>query len=301
MKKIGPQVLALIFLISASLSSACISEKTPAIAIAPYPYGYSSAVALAFEIEDASYGEITEAKELLKRQNVNATFFVVAGYYASRADEIKTLKDFEIASKGWDQHEWKDAAGKSPEKLRENIVKAKKWFEENGISVKGFRAPFLKKDESMYKALEEAGFSYDASEIGNEVYQKNALNEIPLTISYDPFWNEKVREFLPVFYYIFSNKNKESSLFSFYTYPRNLESVESFIEYAKENKAWVASSGEILDWHRKREALKLEVKGDKAVVKNTLNEVVEGAYLQAGGKSIPLPRIYANSEAEVPV
>jgi len=43
------------------------------------------------------------------------------------------------------------------------------------------------------------------------------------------------------------------------------------------------------------------VKGDKAVVKNTLNEVVEGAYLQAGGKSIPLPRIYANSEAEVPV
>jgi len=298
MKKIGPQVLALIFLISASLSSACVSEKTSAVAVAPYPYGYSSAVALAFEIEDASYAEIAGAKALLERQKINATFFVVAGYYSTRADEIKTLKGFEIASKGWNQHEWKQIAGK-PEEIRENIAKSKKWFEENGISVKGFRAPFLKKDESMYKALEEAGLSYDASETGSKIYKKNALAEVPLTISYDPFWNVKVREFLSLFYYIFKTKNNEGALFSFYTYPRNLDSAEKFIEYAKENKAWGASSGEILDWHRKREALKLEVNGNKAVVKNTLNDAVEGAYLQVGEKLIPLPKIYANSEVEV--
>ena len=292
------RIFILLILAFLAIFSFCTSKAE--YKLMPYPEKHSSAVALAFEIEDASHGDILKAKEFLEENKINATFFVVAGYYEEKANNIAMLNDFEIAAKAWNQRAWKKAVESDDEKsIEENIKLAKQWFEKNGIAVVGFRAPYLMKHESMHDFLEKYGFYYDSSEVGSRIYRKNNIYELQLSIAYDAFWDENTEKFLPVFYYIFSKKARNSEPFIFYTYPRNFDKLQKFIDYAKAKNAWITSYGELLSWIEARDSTEIIAKGDSLIIKNHGNKALRGAYLRAGDRIIKLPEIKPKSEVRL--
>lgn len=290
-------LFATLFLVLLSLCASKAEYK-----LMPYPEKHASAVALAFEIEDASHDDILNSRNFLEKNRINATFFVVAGYYKERADEIMHLKNFEIAAKAWNQKAWKKAVESGDEKGLENNIKlAKSWFDKNNINVVGFRAPYLMRHDKMHSMLEKYGFYYDSSEVGSGIYRKNNIYELQLSIAYDAFWDENTKKFLPFFYYIFSKNAEKSKPFIFYTYPKDFEDLDKFISYAKAKNAWITSYGELLSWVEARDNTEVEIKGNYAIIKNKSNRTLKDAYLKAGERIIEIPEVKPKSMTKVSI
>jgi peptidoglycan/xylan/chitin deacetylase (PgdA/CDA1 family) len=276
-------------------SSGCLGSE---VSVANWPDGYKSAVILSFDVEQAQAADILKAAEILEEHDADATFFVVAGYYSESEELLYPLEKYEIASKGWDQSAWSE----NPQARKDNIMKAHSWFESKGYSPVGFRSPFLKRDEKIFDILSELGYGYDSSETSLLPTKEGDVFEIPLSVSYDPFWNVDVESYLPLFYFSFEKTYEDDGLFQFYTYPEHLdERGEVFLEYISRKNVWLTSNRDVLDWWKARAQIDLKVSGNSAMVTNNGDNPISGVTLKLGEDYIVLEEIGVGETLKVEV
>jgi peptidoglycan/xylan/chitin deacetylase (PgdA/CDA1 family) len=280
----------LIFAALTIFFSACVSSPTEKdITLANWPYGHKSAVTITFETEVPAEEQLTAISRVLKERDLNATFFVIAGYFQDNPPALEGLRGFEIANLAWIQRDWKDAS-LTPEFQRREISKADAWLRERGYSPRGFRAPFLKTNEATYRILEDLGYAYDASQYFDFYpYRTGNLIEIPLSLNYDLYWDSLSMSYsmLPT-YVAFQESQEKEGLFTFYAHTdkvyRNMNNFTYFLDYAMARDVWFASSGEIADWWLKRENLQLSLEGNRVTVTNMGSTPVTGATIKYKSK-----------------
>jgi hypothetical protein len=275
------------------LTAGCLGEGA---SLANWPHGYKSAVVIGFEVEQAQSSDINKAVQILKSHEANGTFFVVAGYYQNVPEVLEDLHGFEVASKGWNQTEWT----MSYEDQRKSVKRSQDWFEDAGFETVGFRAPFLKSDKETTAVLSDLGYRYDSSKVGQLPSRYNGITELPLSVSYDPFWNKDVEEYLPLLYLTFENTYSRDGLFVFYTYPEHIdEKYGAFLDHISGKNVWLASGGEIVEWWEKREKMSVKIEGDTAIITNNGLDTVSGATLKTRNRYTPIPDVRPGSTIRV--
>jgi peptidoglycan/xylan/chitin deacetylase (PgdA/CDA1 family) len=257
------------------------------VQIANWPDGHKSAVCITFDTELATGSQIESLTNALGTKN--ATFFIVSGYFKDRQEDLELLRDFDIGSLAWSQGEWRNSDLSEEYQLRE-MQMAHEWLVEGGFNPRGFRAPFLLSNEDTIKAVSTMGYAYDSSQyLGTMLYVKDGVVEIPLTLNFDSYWNEKSTGYstLP-FYLAFDDTYKKDGLFTFYSHvetaSENIEELSDFLGYATAKRVWVAPAGQIADWWISRSKLELTVEGDLITVKNNGDEPIEGVTVKISPK-----------------
>jgi len=282
----------IIFSVLIIFASACVSQNTKdMITFANWPYGHKSAVAITFETEIPTEKEFEEISNELKERDINATFFVVAGYFQDNPVSLDPLREFEVANLAWMQNNWKESS-LTNEFQKQEIYKADLWLRENGFSPIGYRAPFLMTNEATYEILEEMGYSYDASQYFDFFpYNIGEIVEIPLSLNYDLYWDDLSMSYsmLPT-YIAFQNSHEKEGLFTFYGHTNkvyeNMNNFTYFLDYASSQDVWFASTGEVYEWWLKKENLELIVDNDRITVKNKGSELVTGATIKYKSNNI---------------
>ncbi|MDP6612395.1 MAG: polysaccharide deacetylase family protein [Candidatus Hydrothermarchaeota archaeon] len=280
----------LIFAALTIFISACISSTTEEeVTLGNWPYGHKSAVTITFETEVPAEEQLAAISGALKERDLNATFFVIAGYFQDNPTTLEELRGFEIANLAWMQRNWKGTP-LTPEFQRREISKADAWLRERGYSPRGFRAPFLKSNEATYRILEELGYSYDASQyFAFHPYRTGELLEIPLSLNYDLYWDSLSMSYsmLPT-YVVFQESQEKEGLFTFYAHTdkvyKNMNNFTYFLDYVSARNVWLASSGEIADWWLKRENLQLALEGNRVMVTNKGSTPVAGTTIKYKSK-----------------
>ncbi|HDH28548.1 MAG TPA: hypothetical protein ENH13_05390, partial [Euryarchaeota archaeon] len=275
----------LVLLVLIIAASGCIGEK---VQISNWPSGYDVAAVITFDVEQAQTTDIIRTVDLLEKYDAKATFFVVAGYYEGAEEILKPLHQFEVGNKGWDQSTWPaDYEGQ-----RKSIKRAHTMLTKQGFNPRGFRAPYLKSSPETLAALSDLKYSYSASETGLLPTVEEGVVKLPLSVSYDPFWNDDVKDYLPLFYMAFEKTLDAGGVFTFYTMPENVDSRwEAFLKHLQSRNVWVATGSEVSDWWKLRSQLSLKIVGDTAVVTNNGESSVSGATLTTKKGFIPLPKI----------
>jgi hypothetical protein len=253
---------------------------------------------ISLDVEQAAADDINRVTGLLSEYGLNATFFVVGGYYSDQSHILRPLGDYEVASKGWNQSEWAD----SYEDQRDSVKHAHLWMVSQGFSPEGFKAPFLRSNKETYQVLKDLGYTYDSSKTGLLPTRQDGIIELPLSVAYDPFWNEDVQEYLPLLYLAFENTYDREGLFHFYTLPEHTdESWELFLEYVQTKDVWIASGEEVAKWWINREKLTLDFDGGTAIVTNHGETPVKGVTLKTKSGYVELPVLNPDSTVRVKV
>ncbi len=267
------------------ITSGCLGSD---VTLANWPDGAEAAVVISFDVEQAQASDLERVTLLLEKYNSKATFFVVAGYYEWSEQALEPLRDYEVASKGWEQESWPETY----EKQRESIKRAHNLLESYGFEPTGFRAPFLRANQETISVLSDLDYKYDSSTTGILPSVQGEIVEIPLSISYDPFWNEEVEDYLPLLYLAFENTHNKNGVFNYYTLPERVdERWEVFLKYVSGKDVWLASGTDVAEWWTKREKLSLKVVGDTAIVTNNGDMPISGVTLETKQGKIILPEI----------
>ncbi len=253
------------------------------VQIANWPEGYKSAVCITFDTELATGSQIEQVTNALGQKN--ATFFVVAGYFENRQEDLELLRDYDVASMAWEQRGWENSELGEEFQLKE-MQMAHKWLVERGFNPRGFRAPFLKSNEDTIRAVSTMGYTYDSSQYaGTMPYMVDGIVEIPLSLNFDIYWNEKSIGYstLP-FYLAFEDTYKGEGLFTFYSHvemaSEGTEDLSGFLDYAATKHVWVASAGQVADWWILRNSIELTVDGGRITVRNNGDRPADGVTIK---------------------
>ncbi len=268
------------FLLLLMLFSACLTQPERGVYLSKYPNGYKAAVVVTFDTEVLRGGELEAIAEVLRQREMNATFFVVAGYFQNNAEVLTPLRSFEVASMGWSQPAWVNA---SEEERMQQILRAHEWFERHGFKIRGFRAPYLNASRATLELVAEMGYAYDSSLFyGFEPYTVGGVLEIPVSMNFDAFWDEEKMSFtlLPT-YLAFQRAYDAGEVFTLLTHvqtaSRNLENFTAFLDYMRERRVWFPSAGELAEWWLVRENLELTQEGSTLILRNHNARAVRGA------------------------
>lgn len=100
---------------------------------------------------------------VLESYEAKATLPITAITLQRHAKELETYISSDLLE--WAMHGYVhvDYTALSPEVVDEHLKKGIEIFNEAGIEVQGFRAPYLRVNEGVLSALEKAGFRYDSS------------------------------------------------------------------------------------------------------------------------------------------
>ncbi|NOZ59787.1 MAG: polysaccharide deacetylase family protein [Euryarchaeota archaeon] len=262
------------------LLSGCISGSERVAELSRYPHGFPAAVVITLETEVVRGDELSRVVGALRERGLNATFFVVAGYFESTPEVLEPLRGFEVGSMGWSQPGW--AVASSSER-RWQMERAHEWLAEHGFAVAGFRAPYLNSSREVLRMVAGMGYLYDSSiPYGLEPYVVEGVVEVPVSVNFDPFWDaEKMRVALPAAYLTFQRAYDSGGVFTLLTHVHtasgNLENFTAFLDYMRERRVWFATAGELARWWRLRENLELRVEGDELVLRNANPVEVRGA------------------------
>jgi|Deesub1362A_J573_1020465.scaffolds.fasta_scaffold03700_8 peptidoglycan/xylan/chitin deacetylase (PgdA/CDA1 family) len=263
-----------------ALFSACFTQPQREAHLSKYPYGYKAAAVVTFDTEVVREGELEAIAAALQERGINATFFVVAGYFQNNPEVLTPLRGFEVASMAWSQPEWAHA---SEEERRQQIIRAHSWFEQHGYEVRGFRAPYLNATRATLPLVAEMGYTYDSSLFyGFEPYEVEGVLEIPVSMNFDAFWDEEKMSFtlLPT-YLAFQRAYDSGEVFTLLTHvdtaSRNLQNFTAFLDYMKERRVWFPSAGELAEWWKLRENLELTIEGNTLILRNHASKPVKGA------------------------
>lgn len=288
-RRVAISVMVLLVLVF----SGCFGDN---VSIANWPFGYSSAVVVSFEVEQAQAADLERVVELLREHDAGATFFVVAGYYEGAPGILEPLKGFDVASKGWNQSEWVSR----DDSHRGELMRSVGWLNGAGFDTAGFKAPFLRINDETFSVLPELGFDYDSSLVGHLPSMRDGIVEVPLAVSYDPFWNEDVERYLPLFYYVFEETYAVDGLFLFHTYPEHVgEGFESFLFYVSGRDVWMVSAREVADWWALRSDVSLMVEDGAAVLTNNGDRGVSSLALKIDGDYREVPFIASGESVRV--
>ncbi len=250
-----------------------------------WPYGHESAVAITFETEVPSKPQLASIARVLRERGLNATFFVVAGYFQENPEVLEEIRPFEVGNLGWMQKDWRDREI-TYSFQRKEITKADAWLRGQGFNPQGYRAPFLLVNEDTYQILGELGYTYDASQwFGFFPYRVGSVIEVPLSLNYDLYWSDLSMSHSMVPTYIaFQQSRSKGGLFTFYAHTNkvylNMNNFTRFLEYAMSQNVWFSSTYEVADWWRSREKLVLRVEGSRVMVTNTGDRAVAGVSIR---------------------
>jgi peptidoglycan/xylan/chitin deacetylase (PgdA/CDA1 family) len=281
---------ALLILASLFFTSACLSPPSKEeVALANWPNGYKSAVTITFETEIPSKSQLASIAKVLRERGLNATFFVIAGYFEGKEEVLEEIRGFEVGNLAWMQREWRERE-LTQDFQRSEIIRADAWLRSKGFSPIGYRAPFLKANADTYVILEDLGYTYDASQwFGFYPYRIGGIIEVPLSLNYDLYWSDysMSRSMLPT-YLAFQESYDKEGLFTFYAHTNkvylNMNNFTHFLDYARQRNVWFASTGEVAEWWSKREKLQLNVVGNRIIVTNKGDRAVAGATLKLKSK-----------------
>jgi hypothetical protein len=135
-----------------------------------------------------AWGSVPRIKEvlhellsLLERHNVAATFFVSGVCAEQNKDEIIRIKDagHEIGLHGYRHVPYDMPRGE----MERDMYQAYSVFREMGVSVKGFRAPWLIANEDTYRTAQMLGLTYVSNVNAKKALQrvdKYDLVELPI-------------------------------------------------------------------------------------------------------------------------
>jgi peptidoglycan/xylan/chitin deacetylase (PgdA/CDA1 family) len=265
--------------------SACVSSSEGEVSIMNWPHGHESAVAITFETEVPSKAQLSSIARVLRERGLNATFFVVAGYFEESPEVLEEIRAFEVGNLAWLQKDWIDGEI-TPAFQREEITKADAWLREMGFDPRGYRAPFLLVNGDTYEILEDLGYAYDASQwFGFFPYRVDGVMEVPLSLNYDLYWSDlSMSHSMVPTYMAFQQSHRKGGLFTFYAHTNkvylNMNNFTRFLDYAMSRDVWFATTYEVADWWRSREKLVLKVEEGRVLVTNTGDEPVTGVSIK---------------------
>ncbi|MFH1849299.1 MAG: polysaccharide deacetylase family protein [archaeon] len=128
---------------------------------------------------------ISAILDCARRNRMRFTFFVSAKTVAKRISVVRQMMKggHEIASHGYSHVLYERL---EPAAIRSEFEIAAAEFSRHGITVRGFRPPFLSCREEVIKMLPDYGFSYISSEIGGKSrLYANRVMQVPVVKPYD--------------------------------------------------------------------------------------------------------------------
>jgi peptidoglycan/xylan/chitin deacetylase (PgdA/CDA1 family) len=212
---------------------------------------------LSFDVEPVD-GEdsVIQVIELLRSENVNATFFVTGEYAEKYPEIIKKMEGFEVACHGWSH---KPFTRMNSSEKKSELAGCREMLEQlTGEKIIGFRAPYNRIDRSTLAILEDGGFTYDASMIMGLGFlfpdvDERKIGEVPISsISGIPLEDVVWLYYLHLdcaYFYILKHKSTpfESYLFHPHHIAGHKAQLKEFIRYLKdENVTFISHSGLIL-------------------------------------------------------
>lgn len=143
-------------------------------------------IALSFDVEpdfpphystNKGIAGLKKITEMLKKSKADATFFVCADFLDKNPGILDYMKGFEIAC-----HSLRhiDLTKLTEMQLEGEILEAVEIFEEQGLNPMGFRAPYARINENIFKTISKY-FEYDSSLLFYQQKPKNVeIKEIPI-------------------------------------------------------------------------------------------------------------------------
>ncbi|MFH1868943.1 MAG: polysaccharide deacetylase family protein [Candidatus Omnitrophota bacterium] len=226
---------------------------------------------------------------LLKKNNVKGTFFIPATMLSSYSGQINRIEAENIE---WGIHSdiHTDLTMLEKESQRKHIDNAISIFDKHKIPFKGFRAPYMRIDNSLLEAVcRQKRFLYDSSNsvICDEVYQDTHLSydwarsfyspqlhsqkrafpaiikqlvQIPVTLPDDDMLVDRDRldpdSILKIWRRILKRYYENKEVFVLQLHPERIfylgTALDSLIREAKsfEPPIWIATLGEVAEWRR---------------------------------------------------
>lgn len=204
-------------------------------------------ILLSFDTEPVDGKEsVEQVLEVLEKNNITATFFVVGEYaeeYSETVKRINTLGN-EIACHTYSH----------PRMTKLNLNEKKEQIEKcNDIlknitkkNIAGFRAPYHEIDKETYDLLKDYNFSYDSSIIENYklFFPKPSIKEIPISYFFlfpasDVINLYYLKMPAKMFFYLFKIKKADYISIDFHPHhiAKHKEELDGFIKYYKQKKA----------------------------------------------------------------
>ncbi len=126
--------------------------------------------------------------------------------------------------------------------------------------------------------------------------------ELPLSVAYDPFWNNEVEDYLSLTYMAFERTHEKEGLFVFYTLPEHAdERTNALIHHISEKDVWIATGSEVVAWWESREGLELNFQQGVARVSNNGRKTVSNVVLKTNEGLVALPPIEPDETIEIRV
>lgn len=98
--------------------------------------------------------------KFLRRSQAPATFACPSTLLGRSQELVRFLKDFDVAIHGSEHIDYKNVP---PERMERDLGRAIKDFESSGLEPSGFRAPYLRWNDDLVRAIAKSGLSYDSS------------------------------------------------------------------------------------------------------------------------------------------
>ena len=284
--------------------------------IMPWPNAAPMAGLLAMDTEDQFTNAVNVA-ELLKKNNLPTTYFVLAGLAEQNPDLMPLLMTTgEIGSHAYVHDGFKGVP--MIEQIK-RLKKSRKVLERLGAKgMNGFRPPYESYDENTLKAIVQLDFDYIAGDLAGQSMapriieikdQGKSLVQIPRPATDDYELEEKgdlpAKEFLGIMLNDLDHAQDLSGLYyySFHTQyfgtPERLDILQKVIDQLKAKNAWLVSAGELSTWWRKRENITAKIvpvcgSSFNLIVKNHNSQPLNGASVR-----VHLPRNFIQQQIEI--
>ncbi|MFC1691798.1 polysaccharide deacetylase family protein [Nanoarchaeota archaeon] len=225
------------------------------ILVSPFIGFKPKRVLLSFDTEHVDSEEsINSVLEVLKENDVKATFFIMTNMTSKKINVIEKIHDkgHELACHTHNHPDMKKITKEEKEKELDLCIKIIQDI--SGINPTGFRAPYHEIDSETFEVLKEKDFKYDASLIKGHLnlFVRESIPEIKVTATFglpieDYFYLYVVN--MPNLY-TFLQKHKKGKTLSLLYHPRfigaNPEILDEVIKYHKNNGAEFLMHEEII-------------------------------------------------------
>ncbi|MBW2965206.1 polysaccharide deacetylase family protein [Candidatus Woesearchaeota archaeon] len=216
-------------------------------------------VLLSFDIEPVDTDQdVLEVLDIVYRNNISATFFVTGEYAAEHQQIVGFMTGGEIGCHGYTHKRFTQM--KRSEMLTDLKMCREALKNVTGKDPAGFRAPYNLVNRETLQAVQDSGFTYDASMVSGWkiIYPSISgldLGEIPVSSLFgipleDVAWLYYLR--LPsTYFYLLEHKTSgmESYLFHPHHIAQHKNEFEALISALKKGNAIFISHSQLIDTH----------------------------------------------------
>ena len=256
-------------------------------------YGFSS-----HRLEES----LDSFRRFLRDNDCPATFACPSVLLEKSEDLVGFLKEFDVAIHGMEHIDYRNVtAGRIESDLRQAISD----FESVGLNPKGFRAPYLRWNKEMIKALAGSGLAYDSSssvfwnvgerDLSSQKEVREVLDfysseyevvtpslpriedgvvRLPVSLPDDEILVERLtisypEDFLTYWLEMLKRSHERSELLVLQIHPERFplceDALRLLLQEVRKRNIWNATLGEVASWWIERNAAELDVDEDGRV------------------------------------